>query len=225
MGRDTSWTIILAAANGDASAREDFARIYLPVVRESLGVLWRGKAMVDQIDDSVQLVFVQCFQDGGVLERVDPSRSGGFRAFFYGVIKRVARRAEVDRTTLHKRAPLTTLDPEQVANDEATLSSALDRSWAKALIKEAWELHRKRASEQSDAHVQRALLLHLRFEENLPIREIAQLWNHDPVQVHRDYAKARKEFKTTLRDVVGLNEGCSEEELAERCEELLLLLG
>ena len=48
-------------------------------------------------------------------------------------------------------------------------------------------------------------LLHLRFDEGLPIREIARLWEVDPAQLHYEYAKARKEFKNALMEVLSFH--------------------
>ena len=68
-------------------------------------------------------------------------------------------------------------------------------------------------------------LLRLRFQDNLTIREIAGRWDADPVQLHRDYARARKEFKKALREVVGLHECCTDEQLEEKCDRILAALG
>ena len=51
---DTCWTVIRAAASGDAAARETFSRSYLPPVRAYFGARWRSAARRDEIDDAVQ---------------------------------------------------------------------------------------------------------------------------------------------------------------------------
>jgi len=89
--------MIEAAATGAAGAREQFARSYAPVVRAYLAARWAGSPALQDLDDAVQDVFVECLKSGGVLDRADPARAGGFRAFLYGVIRNVARRAEEGR--------------------------------------------------------------------------------------------------------------------------------
>jgi RNA polymerase sigma-70 factor (ECF subfamily) len=48
----------------------------------------------------------------------------------------------------------------------------------------------------------RVELLKLRFGEEMPIRDIARLWNADAARLHHEYATAREEFRAALRDVV-----------------------
>ena len=38
-------------------------------------------------------------------------------------------------------------------------------------------------------------LLRLRFEEGLPIREIARRWDSDAARVHKHYARAREAYR------------------------------
>ena len=49
------------------------------------------------VQDTVREVFVACFRAGGALKGVDDDRRGGFRAFFLGVLRGVAR-AVADRS-------------------------------------------------------------------------------------------------------------------------------
>ena len=66
----------------------------------------------------------------------------------------------------------------------------------------------------------------MRFHEGLPIREIAQQWQVDAVDLHREYAKARKEFKQALREVVVFHQpNQSSVEIERECTELLTSLG
>ena len=69
--------------------------------------------------------------------------------------------------------------------------SHLDESGADTVISES-------AERQGRAAERRLQILHLRFREGLPIREIACLWGVDPMVVHRQYALARKEFRRAL---------------------------
>jgi RNA polymerase sigma-70 factor (ECF subfamily) len=67
-------------------------------------------------------------------------------------------------------------------------------------------------------------LLRLRFQEDLPIREIAQRWQADPAAVHRDYTKAREEFREALKDVLRAYSAAEGQALERECAELLALL-
>jgi RNA polymerase sigma-70 factor (ECF subfamily) len=70
----------------------------------------------------------------------------------------------------------------------------------------------------------RVELLRLRFEEDMPIRDIARAWDADPAAVHKEYARARREFQDALREVVAFHAPGSDEEIEEECKELLALL-
>ena len=52
-----------------------------PMVRAYLGARWRSSPMLQELDDAVQDVFVECLRHGGVLERARPGQPGGFRAY------------------------------------------------------------------------------------------------------------------------------------------------
>lgn len=213
----TCWTIILAAAAGSPADREELARRYLSVVRAYLGARWRGSVLRPDLDDAVQEVFMQCFREGGAVEAAGIGRVPSFRAFLYGVIRNVARQFECR----HVRAtgPL----PE-IATDEASQSRLFDRAWAQAIMGEAAQLQRTRADERGRAAVQRVELLRLRFEENLPIRTIAERWGVDPAPLHHAYALAREEFKAALLEVVAFHQPGSLSELEEEAASLLKAL-
>ena len=71
---------------------------------------------------------------------------------------------------------------------------------------EAAQLQRTRADERGPEAVQRVELLRLRFEENLPIRAIAERWGVDARSLHHAYALARQEFKAALLEVVAFHQ-------------------
>ena len=129
----TCWTLIRGAAGGNPSDREQFARLYEPVVRAYLAARWRGSR--GELADAVQEVFLACFQPEGVLERADPQQPGGFRAFLYGVARNVARRVETRRS---RRREQTLAEDELVAlpADEESLSRVFDRAWATVLLEQ-----------------------------------------------------------------------------------------
>jgi DNA-directed RNA polymerase specialized sigma24 family protein len=194
----TCWTVIHGAANGRGSDRAEFSRRYEPVIRAYLGARWRGSTLAGEIDDAAQEVFLDFFRENGALGRADPERPGGFRAFLYGVTRHVAQRLERARTKAGK--------PLEVVNDapatERNLSGKFDRAWARTLLRQAARLHADRAPEAGPEAVRRVELLRLRFHDGLPIRDIARLWETDAARLHHEYAKARREFRAALRDVV-----------------------
>jgi len=61
--------------------------------------------------------------------------------------------------------------------------------------REAAQVQAEQARHGGPAALRRVELLHLRFHDGLPIREIAERWQADAAQVHHDYARARQEFK------------------------------
>jgi RNA polymerase sigma-70 factor (ECF subfamily) len=184
----TCWTVIRAAAAGSPADREELARRYLDVIRAYLAARWRGSPLRPDLDDAVQEVFVECFRQGGALEAVGAGRVPSFRAFLYGVVRNVARRFE--SRPVRAAAPL----PDIQANEE-DLSQLFERTWAQAIMTEAARLQQRQASERGPEAVQRAKLLRLRFEENLPIRAIAERWGVPAAQLHHAYATARQEFR------------------------------
>lgn len=209
--------MIRAAAAGSPEVRDELARRYLGVVRAYLSARWRGSTLRDELDDAVQDVFVECFRQGGVLEAAGVGRVPGFRAFLYGVVRNVARRFE-------SRPARNTGRLTEVEADAPTQSRLFDRTWAQAIMTEAAILQRTQAQERGGGRLQRVELLRLRFEENLPIRAIAELWAEDPVKLHHAYALARKEFKAALLEVVAFHQPGSSVELEEEAASLLKAL-
>ena len=176
-GESTCWTVIRAAAAGSAADRDELARRYLGVVRAYLSARWRGSHLRPDLDDAVQEVFVECFRQGGVLDAVGADRVPSFRAFLYGVVRNVARRLE--------NCPAPTASPlPEIEADKTSLSRLFERAWARAIMTEAAQLQRRRATKRGPEAVQRVELLRLRFEENLPIRTIAERWGVAAAGLH-----------------------------------------
>jgi RNA polymerase sigma factor (sigma-70 family) len=220
----TCWTIIRGAADGDHHDRDHFARRYEPVVRAYLSVRWKSSNRIQALDDAVQDVFVECFRRGGALDRVEPDRPGGFRAFLYGVVRVVALRVESVRARRGGHAPPDGFDLGQVPADETRLSLAFDRAWARALLAEAAGRQAEDAERAGEAARGRVELLRLRFHDGLPIREIARRRGCDPDAVHRDYARARQEFRVALAAVVAFHHPGTPVEVDRECAGLLALL-
>jgi RNA polymerase sigma-70 factor (ECF subfamily) len=216
----TCWTVIQAAAAGDAAERSHFARRYERVIRSYLAARWQRSPLLQHLDDAVQEVFVECFKGGGVLDRVDCERAGGFRPFLYGVVRNVARRFEAAGDRSQEQADL-----DKFAADDDSLSRVFDRAWAKALMREAAERQMERARQEGAAALRRVDLLRLRFHDGLPIRDIAVRWNADAATLHHEYAKAREEFKAALMEVMAFHHPGSAAEVEQVCAELLAILG
>lgn len=216
--------MIEGAAAGEAAARDEFARHYLPVVRAYLGARWRGSPLLGDVEDAAQEVFVDCFRSDGALERVEPRRPGGFRAFLYGVARYVALRFERKDARRRVRPAESSFDADLLEADDPALSQVFDRAWAASILRQAAAHQRARA--EDEAALRRVELLQLRFEQGLPIRDIARRWDADPARLHHEYATARKEFRTALREVVAFHHpAAAGESLDAECLRLLQLFG
>jgi RNA polymerase sigma-70 factor (ECF subfamily) len=222
----TCWTILRDAAAGDREARELFAARYAPMVRAYLSARWRGSPLSQEVDDAVQEVFVECLKHDGALGRVSDDRPGGFRAFFYGLVRNVAWRVERTRARRREEQPAGTSEAVGlvVAESEESLSHAFDRAWARMIMREAAERQAARAATSGDAARRRVELLRLRFQEGLPIRAIARRWGVEPAALHHEYARARAEFRDALLDVMASYHPDAPGEAERDCRDLLTLL-
>jgi RNA polymerase sigma factor (sigma-70 family) len=221
----TCWTVIQGAAAGSAADRDDFVRRYTPVIRAYLAARWHDSRYQQEIEDGVQEVFLECFRQGGVLERANPVHAGGFRSFLYGVLRNVALRIEARLARHWRSQPPEGFDPESVAADEPSLSAVFDQAWAISLVREAGRLLAEQAKPRGEEAVRRVELLRLRFQEELPIRAIARQWQVEPAVVHHEYAKARQEFKAALLQVLAFHQPGSSADLEQQCSDLLPIIG
>jgi RNA polymerase sigma factor (sigma-70 family) len=219
----TCWTVIEAAAGGSAAAREEFARCYAPVIRAYLAARWRSSPSLNELDDAVQEVFLQCFQRDGVLNRADRGR--GFRPFLYGVVRNVALRIETERGRRREQQPPSDAPLEGIPAADESLSRTFDRAWARALLREAARVLEQRARAEGEAACRRVELLRLRFHDGLPIRAIAGRWQTDAALLHHEYARARQEFRAALAAVVAFHHPGTPAEIDQECANLLALLG
>jgi RNA polymerase sigma-70 factor (ECF subfamily) len=202
--------------NGDSYARDWFARSYEPVIRAYLNARWRSGPHISNTDDAVQEVFVALFKPDGALERADETL-GGFRGFLFGVIRNIARRIE-------SQVVADTADLTGLAADDSGFSQVFDRAWAKALMRAAAQKQAEVATQRGADALQRVELLRLRFQSGMPIRDIALRWGKPAEQVHREYAKARAEFRDALRDVIAFHQPGKPEVLDATVSELLSAL-
>ena len=221
----TCWTLVEAAAAGRREERDEIARRYRGPLEAYFRTRWAGTRYIQEVDDGVQELFLECFREGGFLQRAVKGRAGGFRAFLYGAVRNVALRIERRGGRLRERHSQGEHDLDAVAVDEASLSRAFDRAWALALLGEAVRRHTEESRIRGEAAARRVELLRLRFQENLPIREIATLWGVEASLLHHEYARAREEFKEALLAVVAFQCPGSASEGERECAELLAALG
>ena len=92
-------------------------------------------------------------------------------------------------------------------------------------MRQAGEHLQKLSKDGGPEAAERVELLRLRFYQDRPIREIAELWNAEAAHLHREYARARKEFEAALFDVVGWHHRGTPGEIRRESERLLGLLG
>lgn len=216
--------MIRAAARDSRDARSGFAAQYAPVVRAYLAARWRASAIAADLDDAVQDAMLECFRSGGLLERADESRPGGFRAFLYGAVRNVARQHEARRASGKERVAAESVDLDALTLDEDSWSVVFDRAWAQAIMREAAERQAVRARAQGDAAMRRLEILRLRFQDGMPIREIAVRLGVDAARVHHEYARARDEFKEALMDVMRFYHPGAPEAAQREAAELVALL-
>ena len=220
----TSWDVIEGAASGDQADREEFVRCYEPAVREHLELRWHGSPLIAELEDALDEVFLECFRTGGALELVEAARRGGFRAFFFGVIRNVARRHEQALTRRRELPPPTGFTVDAQRASDTSLSRALDRAWAKAVLKRADARYRQEEQARGSGGERRAELLRLRFEEGLSIRAIAEQWNEDAAKLHQDYRRARRQFRRYLEEELSLHGQQSEDDAARLWRDFLSFL-
>jgi len=215
---ETSWTLIRSAQAGEDRAREEFARVYEPVVRAYFGARWSTPPLKHEIEDGVQDVFVDCLRADGALGRSDPERP--FRPFLFGVARTVALRFE-QRAGRHDA---TALGERDIEARETRSSVVFDRALAMQVMREATEVQRAGAQAEGGVKLRRVELLELRFQRGLSIAEIAVLWNEDAARVHHLYSDAREDFRGALREVVARRSGVAPGDLERECDWMLEVL-
>lgn len=218
-----SWSVITRAAEGDGAARSLFGRSYLPVVRRFLQVRWQGTPLAGDVDDATQEVFLECLREGGVLHRADPGK-GNLRGLLFGVTRNVGARFEERRGGRRETNETDRELLDLIQSREPSASVAFDREWARTLLRLAADRMRERAADRSEAAQMRVELLHVRFQEGLPIKDIARRWGIDAARLHKAYGTARTEFRAVLREVVGEHTARSEADLDREVERVLQLI-
>jgi len=219
-GDSTCWTLVRAAAAGDVESRETFSRLYGPVIRAYLAARWRLPVLHEDVADGAQEVFLQCFKPGGALGRAAADRTGGFRAYLFGVVRNVAGTLDEAR----RRRRLAPNEVEDVPSDDASLSHVFDRAFARALTREARRLMEERAAGEGHAHL-RVRALELMYEHGLPARDVATRMDLDVSAVYIHLSRGRKEFRAALLEVLAsYHPEDTKEELERRCVEIFTAL-
>lgn len=218
--RETSWTLIDAARQGDEVARERFAREYDSAVRAYLGARWARGRLAAETDDAVQEVWLDCLRESGALSRADPTRP--FRPFLLGVARTVALRFERRQA----RAAATEGEGDSPEARDTRASQAFDRELARRVMSEASELQRARAAAAGGLRRQRVELLELHFQHGLSVPQVAERWGIDASRVHHMYADAREDFREALREVVSRRNGTplGDAALERECDWMLEVL-
>lgn len=220
----TSWTMVTDAAAGSAGARAAFAERYEPLVRSYLAARWRLPRDHEEVRDTAQDVFVECFKAGGALERVERDRTSGFRGYLYGVIANVAAMAERGETRRRRREGAPAPSPELIPADEATLSAVFDRAWAQMVAREA-RLKLAERRHGDPALAERFLCLELRYAEGLPPRSIAERLSLPVETVYERLKRARQDYRDALLEFLAEDDPrATRTELLERCQRLVASL-
>ena len=219
----TCWDLLAGAASGERSEEEAFCVRYRPLIANFLGRRWRGRLAAQDIEDAVQETLMECVKEGGVLARVDRSSTRSFRAFLFGVTTNVARRFE-ERAQRAGRLKAEPLPPSKLAPaDVLDPQESFDRAWAAGVLGQARRLLEDRAQGADNSLRRRCELLDLRFGEGLPIRTIAARWGVPAENLHREYAKARAEFKDALEETLRFENQSAPLDLDAELRDLLVL--
>jgi len=194
----------------------------MPPVRAYLRARWDRGLLASECEDAAQEVFLRCFTEAGPLDRLERVSEGGFRGFLYGVTRNVAREVEQERSRRrHDGSGL-----EDVEAQDARLSTVFDRSFARQVMREARARFEERMQGGDEDSRFRLEILRLRFDEDLPVREIAQRGGREAARVHKEYARARREFREALFEVVGEQDPRrTDSEVEESARRLIQLLG
>lgn len=222
MSSRSSWILIHESARGDAQAKEALAARYAAPLHAYFAARWKGHPLTVDVDDAAQEVFVRCFGAADELARNASGIAAGFRAFLFGIARNVAREFETRRERGTSSTRESALDG--LPGREKRASAIFDQAWATEIMRQAKARMIEQAESAGGGALERVELLALRFEEGLPIRDIAARRGQDPALVHRAYARARDEFRQALREVVGLYVEGPAMAVERECEALLGLL-
>ena len=173
----------------------------------------------------MQEVFVECLKPGGILDNADPTR-GDFRALLYAVVRNVARRFEERAAEHNGNRTNESVHLDDLPAQAEKLSRFFDRVWAQSLLREAVLRHAVAARNGDRDYRRRYRILRLRHQQGLPVREVAARLNEPDIDaVHNAYRRARREFRSFLREVVAMHTGAPNESIDAECRRVTELLG
>lgn len=221
-GETTSWNLVQQAAAGVPLGRDRFAQVYTEPIRAYLGNRWRGQCFDRELDDAVQDVFLECFRPGGMLARLDADKCSSFRAYLFGVVRNIALRWEQRMARQHRRQP-EAKDLDALTDGGDSLSRHFDRAWAHNLLRVAIQTMAAEAQQSPEA-VRGLEILRLRFQDGVPIRDIARATGEDATLLHRQFARAKRDFERVLRNLLAPRPDAPQEELDQEIDFLLSLL-
>lgn len=221
MALTTCWTLINGAAAGDRTLADEFVRTYTPVLTDYLSTRWKISPSDQRVSEALQCIFLDCLRPSGALQRVDPSREGGFRAFLYGVARNTARNLDATRAREFARSA-TPSELEELHSDDLSAEKAFDQAWARMMVGEALKamLHHR-----GDAGEIQERVLRLRYFEGFKARQIAEHLGLQPDQVYQMLHRARRNFQSALLSAIAFRDpGLTQDELAQRALEMLNFL-
>ncbi|MEM7308571.1 MAG: sigma-70 family RNA polymerase sigma factor [Planctomycetota bacterium] len=220
-GPTTCWALLADAAGGDARETERFCALYRGLVVDFLSSRWRGSSALQDVEDAAQETLMECLRERGALQRAVDEAPRGFRAFLFGVTMNVARRFEERRARLRPELGVE-LPPSSLAPaEESTPEREFNRAWARSVLSRARSAFERSAREAGGSRERRCEILRLRFFENLPIRRIAEELGEEAPRVHREYARAREEFRGALEQVVRFESREGGDDLRSEMRELM----
>jgi RNA polymerase sigma-70 factor (ECF subfamily) len=92
------------------------------------------------------------------------------------------------------------------------------------VVRQAAERMVEIAGSGGPPELRRVEVLRLRFGEDVPVREIARRLGGEPESVHRELARARREFRRALLEVLRFHDPEHPDEAPREAERLLALL-
>ena len=221
----TCWNLLVGASQGQSVEVDQFCERYRPLVLEFLSRRWTGRLASQDIEDAVQETLMECIRDQGAIDKAVQGLEGRFRGFLFGVTKNVALRFE-ERAQKRGRLIFEKLPPSEFAPAmDQNPQRDFDRAWAANILRLAREQLDRQAHALGERAIRRSQLLHLRFVENRPIRDIARLWGAPVEHLHREYAQARIEFKEVLIETLRLEHPSGAFDVESELRELLELTG
>jgi DNA-directed RNA polymerase specialized sigma24 family protein len=89
------------------------------VARAYFVARWRDTPLLQEVDVARQEVLLACLKEGGALTKADEGRRGGFRAFFFGIVRNVA--LHVERTARRRRDRPAAAEPAEESVEHRVL--------------------------------------------------------------------------------------------------------